>query len=343
MNEIADSVNVSLLSSNGTEYAVDADGNLQVADNWIYGEPTLLCGGAADAVWSRGNISPYFQKSSTGWLADLYGGTQSGDDYASVVIPINELPTTSFNSAQWSYYMTNAEAYGVNMVIWIHDPTDFDKRAEVTQAPSGATLEKGSGWNAHELDTSTTQFFFYGENTGSPDTCETAGTQYTWAQFQADSVFSTWTIYRITFEMGWYSSGVFEDVWVADIKLNGKMIPLKPDSSGTGRIGHRHYTVSDSAANTLAPKTPFRLLSVDCEISVVGTTSESLTITKDSGLDDAYDTLVYSINTLTSAVTSLFAPFGEGYDFEGYDELDMAWPNTEDRELGFTWTYQTVF
>ncbi|KKK76877.1 hypothetical protein LCGC14_2859230, partial [marine sediment metagenome] len=198
----------------------------------MFGTPTLNSANNGSARWDRGSTSPLDQKSSTGWLAGLTGGVQTGDDYAREEIPVDELPVPAFISALWSYYMSAAEVYGVNLVIWIHDPTDFDKRVEVTQAPSGVTLEKGSGWNAHELDVTVTQFFYYGENVSGSDL--TAGTQYTWAQFQADPLFKDWTIYRLTLEMGWYSTGTFDDVWVADIKLNGQLIRQGP-ASGTHR------------------------------------------------------------------------------------------------------------
>lgn len=317
----------------------------EVIQKWTFGEPTLLAVGSSDAVWSRGAVSPYFQKSPTGWLANLYGGDQSigsDDNFAAVDIPVDELHPIRFLTALWSYYFTNAEVYGVNMVIWMHDPTDNDKRVEITQAPSGATLEKGSGWNAHELNTATTQFFYYGE--GVSGSGLNAGTQYKWTQFQTDAVFSKWTIYKISFEYGWYSTGVFDDAWVADIKLNGQVILLKPDSSGTGRIGHRHATnTSGAIAHALAPKTPFRLLNFNIEISSAGTTDESLTITKDSGNSAAYDVKILDQNTKTPAITSLHQLFGEGYEYEAWDEIDTAWPNTENRTYGLTWTYQTVF
>ena len=312
-------------------------------NDWLFGTPSLMSANNGKARWIRGSTSPLDQKSSTGWLASLYGGVQTGDDWAREEIPVNEIPVPAFTPTEWSYWMTNAEVYGVNVVIWVHDPDLVSSRAEITQAPSGSTLAKAQYWNAHVFNTATVQMFYYGEIVGTPDTTPTAGTQYTWAQFQADSVFSTYTVYRISLDYGWYSTGTFEDAWIADVIMNGVTIPLKPDSGGSGRIGHRLYTVSDTAAHTLAPKTPFRLLSIDAEIATAGTTDEALTITKDSGIDDAYDTLILSQNTKTPAITSLFVPFGAGYDFLGVDELDMAWGNTEDRELGFTWTYQTVF
>ena len=208
------------------------------ATNWVvksgqsevtaFGSPSVNSSNNGAARWDRGSTSPLDQKSATGWLAGLFGGTQTGDDWARVEVPVNELPTPQFLTALWSYFQTNAEVYGVNMVVWLHDPDDFDKRVEVTQAPSGVTLEKGAGWNAHELDRTVTQFFFFGENAGASDL--TAGTQYTWDQFRADVLFKTWTVYRVTFEWGWYSTGVFEDAWVADIKLNGELIRMGPES-----------------------------------------------------------------------------------------------------------------
>ena len=314
---------------------------------WMFGEPTLQKGKNGDAVWARGyQAQSTHQKSPTGWVANLYGGTQTGDDWAAVYIPVNELMSTLFRpdsfQTKWSYYQTNTEVYGVNLVIWMHDPNDFDKRIEVTQAPSHADLEKAAGWNAHELDETVTQFFFFGENTSG--TGLTAGTQYTWEQFQTDALFRAWTIYRISLEWGWYSTGTFEEAWVADIRLNGETVLLKPDSSGTGRIGYRHKVVtSGDPAFTLAPKTPFRLLNFNCEINTAGTTDESLTITKDSGNADTFDVLLATQNTKTPAVTSLWLPFGKGYEFDAWDEIDVAWPNTESRTIGITMSYQTVF
>lgn len=307
-----------------------------------FGEPTLISANNADAVWSRGHTNSTYQKSSTGWLANLYGGTQTNDDWAAVYIPVNEMRLPDFASAKWSYYMTSTQTMGVNIVIWAHDPTDLDKRAEITQLGGHADLEKAAGQNAFEFKNSTGGMFYYGETVSGSGL--TAGTQYTWLEFLTDALFKTWTIYRISIEYGWEASGTFDDVWVEEIILDGRTIPLQPDRGGSGRIGHRLYTTSSASANsTLAPKTPYRLLSIDFEIASAGTTDESLTITKDSGIDDAYDTLLLTQNTKTPAITSLFAPFGEGYDFLAGDELDMLWPNTETRELGFTWTYQTVF
>ena len=200
----------------------------------IFGQPTLLANGHSKANWFKSGTSPYMQKSATGWLADLYGGAQTGDDWAAIYVPVSELDVTELASAKWSYYMSATDVVGVNMVIWVHDPNDFDKRAEITQQADIATLIKAAGWNAHELDITTDQFYFYGE--GTTGTGLTAGppNYYGWDDFQADAIFKNWTIYRISFEFGWYGSGTLGEAWVADIQLNGQMVPLKPDRD-------RHY------------------------------------------------------------------------------------------------------
>jgi len=197
--------------------------------SWLFGHPVLRAANNSKAYWTAATSSPLNQKGG-GWLACLDAGVQTGDDWAALYIPVNEMPVHVFEEAQWSYYMEATETMGVNIVIWIHDAEDFDKRAEVTQLGGIAGLEKAAGWNAHEFLTSTTQMFFYGENTTG--TTLTAGTQYTWAEFQADPLFKYWTIYRITLEYGWEASGTFNPAYVAEVKLNEVPIPLKPEDTG---------------------------------------------------------------------------------------------------------------
>jgi len=193
----------------------------------IFGAPVLRYQNNGMAGWCKENSLSQWQKGS-GWTANLYGGSQTGDDWAAVFIPVNELDVTEFKSALWTYLMTNAETMGVNMVIWVHDPNDNDKRAEITQLANVDGLEKASGWNAHELDITTDQFFFYGEGTTGTGLTAGATNLYGWDDFQSDALFKTWTIYRISLEYGWEASGTFEDAWLADLKLNGERILLKP-------------------------------------------------------------------------------------------------------------------
>ncbi len=309
----------------------------------VFGEASLAAVNNGSANWAQGLISPLDQKSPTGWLACLYGGVQTGDDWARVNIPVDELLLTKFTgTSEWTYWMTNAESMGVGIVLWVHDPTNLSKRADISQMASVGGVGKAAGWNRHQLNSATTQFMWYGENiTGS---ALTSGTQYTLAQFIADVVFSTYTIYRITIEYGWDASGTLEEAFVADIVLNGIPVLLKPDSGGTGRVVRRLFiATSEALAGTIAPKTPFRLLSLDAHVHEATITTEVLTLTKDAGYSDVFDTLLFSDDLLVGARTSIFVPFGEGWDFLAEDEIDLAQLNSGDGNWGVTIIYQTVF
>ena len=212
-----------------------------------YGRPVLRWAGSGSAGWCKENSLSQWQKGS-GWTANLYGGAQSGDDWAAIFVPVNEVPVPDFNSAEWSYYMTAIETMGVNIVIWIHSPIAFQKRAEVTQLANVSGLGKAAGWNAHTWNPATVQMFFYGENTTG--TGLTAGTNYAWTSFQTDALFKNWTIYRISIEYGWEASGTFDDAWVADLKLNGERILLVPQEGE--RAGGETKTIYKATA---APST----------------------------------------------------------------------------------------
>ncbi|KKN23199.1 hypothetical protein LCGC14_0907420 [marine sediment metagenome] len=308
----------------------------------IFGEASLFAARNSDACWVRTQPVQVYQKGSTQWAANLYGGIQTNDDWASVVIPVNELPVTDLKTAMWTSFLTNAESAGVNIVIWVHDPNDYSKRAEITQTPGKAS--KAAGFNRETLDSTATELFWYGENTGTHDTTVTAGTEYTWAQFQADDVFSTYHIYRITFDYGWLASSTLDDAWVTEIKINGEQIPLRPDSGGSGRIATRYFEVeTGDLTGTISPKTPYRLLSLSAHVDAVPDTGETLTLTVDSNKNDHFDTLVFSDDLFIGSRTSVFVPFGEGYDFDADDDIDLFQTNGSDDDWGVTIRYQTVF
>ena len=193
----------------------------------IFGQPILRAANNGLAKWTQVNTSSQWQK-GTGWQANLYGGVQTGDDWASMFVPVSELRIIDFNSALWSYYMTAAQTFGVNLVIWVHDPNDFSKRAEITQLANVVGLGKALGWNSHTLVKTTDQFFFYGEGTTGTGLTAGPANLYGWDDFQADALFKTWDIYRISLEYGWEASGTFDQVWVAELKVNGMQIPIKP-------------------------------------------------------------------------------------------------------------------
>lgn len=194
----------------------------------IFGQPILRAANNGLVAWTKVNTLSQWQK-GTGWQANLYGGVQTGgNNWAAMFVPVSELRVTDFNAALWSYYMTAAQTFGVNLVIWVHDPNDFSKRAEITQLGSISGLGKALGWNSHTLDKTVDQFFFFGE--GTTGTGLTAGppNYYGWDDFQADALFKTWHIYRVSLEYGWEASGTFDHIWLVELKLNGMQVPIKP-------------------------------------------------------------------------------------------------------------------
>ena len=131
--------------------------------------------------------------------------------------------------------------------------------------------------------------------------------------------------------------------------MNGESLHLKPDESGTGRIGHRRYEIVTGAiAETLAPKTNFRLLSLDVHFDNIPKTGEAITLTVDNTLENMTDnahfnTLIFSFDMFTKSATSLRKILGDGYDFGQYQEIDLAQANTDNDDWGIPITYQTVF
>ncbi|MFA4917122.1 MAG: hypothetical protein WC560_10690 [Syntrophales bacterium] len=337
---------IRMVTALGDEITDDVSNAIKVISKPMFGEPTLHAANNSAVNWMEGVVSPYDQKSATGWLACLHGDIQTGDDWARVSVPVDEMPLTSLTPATlkslWSYYMTTNDYMGVSMVLWVHDPANPSNRADISQ--DAGDVASAVGWNKHNL-ADTDHFFYYGEITGTPDTTPTAGTHYTLAQFKADSIFSTYTIYRITLEFGWGAAGnTFGDAVVADVMLNGVQIPLKPDSSGTGRITQRLLSVdTGAAAITIAPKTLYRLLSMDVHTSAVLDTGEALTLTKDAGAGTFFDTLILTDDLFIGSRTSEHYAFGDGYEFSAEDEIDLAQANGSNDDLGITIIYQTVF
>lgn len=311
-----------------------------VESGWLFGHPVLRSTGVSQAYWAKSTISPYNQKGG-GWLALLNGGLQTGSNYAACDIPVNELPVTQFDTAQWSYYMTATQSMGVNLVVWVHDPADFDKRAEITQV--GGSVEKDAGWDAQEFTTATTGMFFYGE--GTSGTGLTAGTQYAWSQFQADAIFSTWVIYRISLEYGWEASGTFQPAWLAEVKLLGIPIPLVPTRDDLEAPVFQYHTATTAAlATALAPKTPFRLERVDVKVNTAPTTgTQNFTVTVDAGrVATVYDTNLVTCDFVGSTITSYVVTFGKGYEFMEDDEIDCAWSNADNRTYGLTYVFRVL-
>ena len=285
--------------------------------SWLFGKPVLRYQNNGMAGWCKENSLSQWQKGG-GWTANLYGGVQSAnDDWAAVFIPVNEMPIREFTDAQWSYYLTAAETMGINIVVWIHDAEDFDKRAEVTQRGNVSGLAKALGWNTHDFNTATAQMFYYGENVTGTNL--TAGTLYTWVQFTTDNLFKNWTIYRISFEYGWEASGTFDDAWLAEVKLNGIMVPLKPspgDHVGTEVKTFYKATASDSTTRValVTPAAAKRIRVISIQASSSSTTGALFEAYFHTGTD-----------ITTTATNAIFAAWLDADLNTG--EAHMNWPD----------------
>ena len=221
---------------------------------WTFGRPTLQAQGNGRSYWQRGtNLLSTHQKGSTGWVAQLIAGVQTAwDDAAEMYIPVNEMPLLDLKTGttMWSWFQEATELSGVGMVIWVHDPADFDKRAEISMLAEVGHMELGAGWNAHELAAGN-DCIWYGENTGTHGVTVTQGAQYDFSQFLADDVFSKYTIYRISFAHGFQTGGSdFDPAYLADVKINGIQIPLYPDVQRFRKQVNVQKTLDANAAYT---------------------------------------------------------------------------------------------
>jgi len=100
------------------------------------------------------------------------------------------------------------------------------------------------------------------------------------------------------------------------------------------------FTGAAAIAETLAPKAKFRLVRVEVHLSAAPTTSQSLTITLDAGDGATYDTLLYTNDLSVTSVTDLVVEFGEGYEYEYDDEIDIAYTNTDVRTISGRYVYE---
>ncbi len=135
--------------------------------------------------------------------------------------------------------------------------------------------------------------FYYGENVPAT-TGLVSGTQYTWAQFQADALFSTWSIYRLSWDWGWEASGTFESAYLAEIKVNGMYIPLQPQIGE--RAGFETKTVflatsgtSTTKATIITPITGHRVRIHSIFMNTVSATASQFEVYFDTGANITSD------------------------------------------------------
>jgi hypothetical protein len=104
------------------------------------------------------------------------------------------------------------------------------------------------------------------------------------------------------------------------------------------RIRRIIYRANATGAAAIAlavnPGYRFKLLALYFHLSTAPTTSESLTVTLDSGIAAAYDAVIYSRDLTVGSLTDLYVEFGDNFIFESTDHLDVAWTNTNTKTYG---------
>jgi len=100
------------------------------------------------------------------------------------------------------------------------------------------------------------------------------------------------------------------------------------------------FTGAAAIAEALAPGVNFRLLRIEAHWSAAPTDSESITVTLDAGRGAAYDVLLDSIDPSVGSVTDIVFTYGEGYEYEYNDEIDIAYTNTGTDTISGKYVYE---
>ncbi len=98
----------------------------------------------------------------------------------------------------------------------------------------------------------------------------------------------------------------------------------------------------DAIELSLRPQAPFRLLRVEANVDDTPTDTESFTITLDSGISSAYDTILFSQDLASGSIQDLIVIFGLGYEYEKDDEIDIAYANTGDDTVSIRAVYELL-
>jgi len=167
----------------------------------MLGKPVLEAGGNGKAAWTTTEAVASDNHQVT-YAARLDAGKQtSWNDFAKVVIPVNEMPFTDLDSVRLeAYYSTTVDGcIDMGVCLYLHDPADLDQRIELSHTPK--TSSTTAGWRELNYPTNPQDegllFFWYGDESVIAEVL-TEGTGYsTLAQFKADAVFKSWTIYKV--------------------------------------------------------------------------------------------------------------------------------------------------
>ena len=101
-------------------------------------------------------------------------------------------------------------------------------------------------------------------------------------------------------------------------------------------------TDAAAIATAVNPAVKFRLLAVMVHLSAAPTTSENFLVTLDAGDGAAYDTVLAKQDLSAGSLTDYVAIFGEGFEFEADDHIDITWTNTNARTYGLRVVYELI-
>ena len=121
---------------------------------------------------------------------------------------------------------------------------------------------------------------------------------------------------------------------VLEVNPSGGAVPLFTTGTSTSS--------TDAIAVACAPAAIFRLLRIEVGVGAAPTTSESLTANLDAGDGATYDSLLYSENLSVKGTTDLIVPFGDGYEYEADDEVDVAYANTDNNDVTVRVVYELI-
>ena len=146
-----------------------------------------------------------------------------------------------------------------------------------------------------------------------------------------------------------------DDVLISDAKLSDILAGILTGivlAAGNAIIGwfrikraplHLNSTGAGLTLRTLAPGAAYKLLGVRLHIGTGAplAAAETLTVTLDSGLGDAYDTVLYVLDMGTPDIRDVVIPFGGEEDF--YQAADAIVFTLSANAGGDTWGCETIY
>lgn len=289
----------------------------------LFGKPTLEAGGNGRVSWVAGPVAS--DDHVVAWAAKLDAGVQtSWNDFAKVVIPVNEMPFADLESVRLMPYYTASTGIDMGVCLYLHDPEDLDQRIELSHTP---LTNSAAGWRELNWPTDIPAghaYFWYGDETKIAEVLS-EDTAYTLAQFRADTVFRGWTIYKITLDYGYYTGGgTMDGCYLAQVFINGKSILLEPSEEVAGRETKSIYKATASDSSTKATLvTPTKRIRVIAVFMAGGATGANYEMYFGAGANMAASTTkaIALAHLDTAKMGSVAIPFGKDGPLGGVAEV----------------------